>query len=190
MDFMALPLFDTSEKLRASRIVCSISFEHAESAKFLIACGNYTSAVALVRLQFEALVRSMWILYAASDDAISKLMAELNSDPAAKANSLPMLSEMLTKMEGKAPGEAMAMLNEFKEYSWKALSSFVHGGIHAITRHGKGYPQQLLVQLLKISNGVSAMAGMMLVILSGDTRQLGKIPAIQANFADCLPQPK
>ena len=44
-EFLALPLYDTSDRLRASKIVCSIAFEHAESAKLLVATGNYTSAV-------------------------------------------------------------------------------------------------------------------------------------------------
>lgn len=132
----------------------------------------------------------MWLLYAASDTSVSKLMAELTSESAHRANKLPLLSEMLTKLEGKAPAEAVSMLNEFKEYSWKPLSSFVHGGIHAITRHSKGYPAQLLEQLLKISNGVSVMTGMMLVILSGSPTQQGKITTIQAEFKDCLPDHK
>lgn len=185
-----MPLYDNSDRLRASKIVCSIAFEHAESAKLLVATGNYTSAVSLVRLQYEALVRAMWLLYAASDDAVSKLMSELCAESAQKANSIPMLTEMLEKLQGKAPSEALEMLREFKEYSWKPLSSFVHGGIHAISRHSKGYPKPLLIQLLKISNGVSSMAGMLLVILSGDARQQGKIPAIQRAFSECLPEPK
>lgn len=185
-----MPLYDNSDRPRASKIVCSIAFEHAESAKLLVATGNYTSAVSLVRLQYEALVRAMWLLYAASDDAVSKLMSELCAESAQKANSIPMLTEMLEKLQGKAPSEALEMLREFKEYSWKPLSSFVHGGIHAISRHSKGYPKPLLIQLLKISNGVSAMAGMLLVILSGDARQQGKIPAIQRAFSECLPEPK
>lgn len=189
-EFLALPLYDNSDRRRASKIVCSIAFEHAESAKLLVATGNYTSAVSLVRLQYEALVRAMWLLYAASDDAVSKLMSELCAESAQKANSIPMLTEMLEKLQGKAPSEALEMLQEFKEYSWKPLSSFVHGGIHAISRHSKGYPKPLLIQLLKISNGVSAMAGMLLVILSGDARQQGKIPAIQRAFSECLPEPK
>lgn len=189
-EFLALPLADTSDRLRASKIVCSIAFEHAESAKLLVTTGNYTSAVGLVRLQYEALVRAMWLFYAASDDAVSKLMRDLCTESAQKANSIPMLTEMLEKLQGKAPSEALRMLQEFKDYSWKPLSSFVHGGIHAISRHSKGYPKPLLIQLLKISNGVSAMAGMLLVIMSGDARQQGKIPAIQIAFSDCLPEPK
>lgn len=132
----------------------------------------------------------MWLLYAASDTAVTKLMAELTSESAHRANKTPLLSEMLTKLEGKAPQEALSMLNEFKEYSWKPLSSFVHGGIHAITRHNKGYPAPLLEQLLKASNGVSVMTGMMLVILSGSPTQQGKITTIQATFQDCLPDHK
>lgn len=189
-EFLALPLYDTSDRLRASKIVCSIAFEHAESAKILVTTGNYTSAVGLVRLQYEALVRAMWLLYAASDDAVSKLMSDLCAESAQKANSIPMLTEMLEKLQGKAPSEALGMLQEFKEYSWKPLSSFVHGGIHAISRHSQGYPKPLLIQLLKISNGVSAMAGMLLVILSGDARQRGKIPEIQREFSECLPEPR
>jgi len=168
--------------------MCSVAFEHAESAKILIASGNFTSAVGLVRLQYEALVRAMWLLYSASEISVSKLMAELTNESDKRANKLPLLTEMLAKLDDKAPKEAMDSLHEFKEYSWKPLCSYVHGGIHAINRHSRGYPLPLLIQLLKASNGVSSMVGMLLVILSGDTRQTGKIPSIQREFEDCVPE--
>ncbi|WP_027159133.1 DUF6988 family protein [Methylobacter luteus] len=186
-DLFALRLYDNSDKILSSRIMCGVAFEHAESAKILIASGNFTSATCLVRLQYEALVRAMWLLYAAPDLSASKLMSELTQESAKRADKLPMLSEMLKNLEGKAPKEAMDSLFEFKEYSWKPLSSYVHGGIHAVNRHGRGYPIPLLCQLLKASNGVSVMVGMLLVVLSGDNKQLGKMPAIQREFFDCLP---
>ncbi|WP_368206568.1 hypothetical protein [Aeromonas sp. s5] len=170
--------------------MCSLAFEHAESAKMLISAGNLTSATGLVRLQYEALVRAMWLLYAATDTDVLKLTSELTQETADKANRLPMLSEMLAKLQGKAPQEPLDMLREFKEYSWKPLSSFIHGGIHAIHRHSKGYPPPLLAQTVRISNGVSIMVGMLLVILHGGGEQVGKIPLIQREFADCLPDTK
>lgn len=170
--------------------MCSLAFEHAESAKMLISAGNLTSATGLVRLQYEALVRAMWLLYAATDTDVLKLTSELTQETADKANRLPMLSEMLAKLQGKAPQEPLDMLREFKEYSWKPLSSFIHGGIHAIHRHSKGYPLPLLAQTVRISNGVSLMVGMLLVILHGGGEQVGKIPRIQREFADCLPDTK
>lgn len=170
--------------------MCSVAFEHAESAKLLIASGNFTSAIGLVRLQYEAFVRGMWLLYAASDVAVSRLLVELSQDTAPRNEKLPMLAAMLDRLEGKAPEEAMELLVEFKEHSWKPLSSFVHGGVHAIHRHGKGYPLPLLEQVLKASNGVSMMVGMLLVILAGDSANSGKIPKLQMEYMDCLPKLK
>lgn len=144
----------------------------------------------MVRMQYEALVKAVWLLYAASDIAVSKLMVELNSESTQRAGQLPMLSEMLSKLEGKAPAETVTMLNEFKQYSWATLSSFVHGGIHAINRHSQGYPQPLLEQLLRASNGISLITGMMLAILSGSQAQRGKIRTIQRHYQDCLPPSK
>lgn len=190
IEFLRLPPFDSSERISTSRVMCSIAFEHAESAKILIASGNLTSATGLVRLQFEALVRAMWLLYAASDQAVSKLSCELTVESAQKANKIPMLTDMLQKLEGKAPQEPLGMLLEFKEYSWKPLSSFIHGGIHAINRHSRGDPEQQLAQMLKISNGISVMVGMLLVILHGGGQQMGKIPRIQQDYTDCLPEVK
>tara|TARA_R110001583_G_scaffold124150_4_gene275613 strand:+ start:767 stop:1351 length:585 start_codon:yes stop_codon:yes gene_type:complete len=190
LEFFALAPFDDSERIMASKVMCSIAFEHAESAKILISAGNLTSATGLVRLQYEALVRAMWLLYAASDTAVSKLTSDLTQETADRANRLPMLSEMLEKLQGKAPKEPVDMLLEFKQYSWKPLSSFIHGGIHAIHRHSKGYPLPLLEQMVRISNGVSVMVGMLLVILHGGGEQRGKMPRIQKEFADCLPDTK
>ncbi len=170
--------------------MCSVAFEHAESSKMLIATGNFTSALGLLRLQYEAFTKAMWIYYAASDIAISKLMTELTHESSKRANQMPMLGEMLKKLNDKAPKVAYDQLIEFREYSWKPLSSYVHGGIHAIQRHSKGYPVPLLLQSIKASNGLSIMVGMLLVINSGDSTQQGLIPHIQKKYLDCLPDLK
>ena len=101
----------------------------------LIASGNFTSAIGLLRLQYEAFTRSIWMFYGASDVAVSKLMTELTAESARKSQKLPMLGEMLKKLEGKAPQVVLDQLLEFSEYSWKPLSSYIHGGIHAVQRN-------------------------------------------------------
>jgi hypothetical protein len=179
--------FDNSTRKEASRILSIVSFEHSESLKMLIVSGNFTSAIGLLRLQFESFTRALWIFYAASDTAVSKLMVELTSENARKANTLSGLSEMLKKLEGKAPQKVLNQLIEFKEYSWKPLSSYIHGGIHAIQRHIKGYPLQLLSQTVKTSNGLSLMVTMFLIVLANDVSKKGLLPKIQQEFKDCLP---
>jgi hypothetical protein len=94
---------------------------------------------------------------------------------------------MLKKLDGKAPKVALDQLLEFKEYHWKPLSSYIHGGIHAVNRQSVGYPLTLLQQILKASNGLSIMVGMLLIIISADRTQSGKIPKLQFEYIDCLP---
>jgi len=140
-----------------------------------------------MRLQYEAVVRAIWAFYAASDGFLKKLCASLTEESARKAASLPMVGEMLDAMKTKAPAEAVAMLDEFRELQWKPLSSFVHGGIHAIHRHETDYPFPLMHGALKSSNGLLIMAAMMLVILHGEREHVGKIAAVQIEFDDALP---
>lgn len=184
---LELPPYDNTPRITASRTLCGVSFEHSESVRILITTGNFTSSLGVLRMQYEALVKAIWSLYAASDNSISKLQSELNHETAKWADKIPLLSELLVELEGKAPALVLGQLNEFKEYSWKPLSSYIHGGIHAITRHGKGYPNELLAQAVRSSNGLQVMTGMMLVILSGDTKQKGRMSRIQQRFANCCP---
>jgi hypothetical protein len=166
--------------------MCSVAFEHAESFKILLASRNFTSAVGMLRLQFESLVRGVWVLYAASDTELSKLTAELNNENAKRADRLPMLSEMINKLEAKAPKNAVDPILEFKEYSWKPLNSYVHGGLHAIDRHSKGYPVQILKQALKASNGVNGMVGMFAAVLTGNQLLVKEVLRSFEEFSDCF----
>lgn len=185
--FFALPLVDTSSRLQASQMLASLGFEHAQSLKHLITAGLYTSAAALLRIQYESLVRALWILYVATDNQAELMVSELTHESAKKAKRIPMLSEMLEEIEQKAPHAPLAHLKEFKHYSWRPLSSFVHGGIHAINRHGQGFPQELVLTLVRHSNGLLGMAGNLLLILAGVPPEAGQIAKVYAEFQDCLP---
>lgn len=182
---LGLSTYNSFPRTKTSRTFCGVSFEHSESVRILIRRGNFTSALGVLRMQYEALVKAIWTLYAASDSSIVKLQSNLSIESAKWADRIPQISELLAELEGKAPPDALSPLNEFKEYSWKPLSSYIHGGIHAITRHGKGYPTILLSQALKSSNALQVMTGMMLVVLSGDSNLRGRIPHIQQKFASC-----
>lgn len=185
--FLSLTPSEAGSRFRVSRVMCGISYEHAESVKMLTASGNFTSSVGLMRLQYEAAVRAFWVAYAASDQFAEKLAASLSVETERKASKLPMVGEMLEKLESLAPKEAVGMLNDFREHQWKPLNSFVHGGLHAIHRHSEGYPVVLLLDVVRSSNGLLMMTAMLLVILHGGGNQRGRMAAIQQEFADCLP---
>lgn len=82
---LALQPYENSDRVRTSKIMCSVAFEHAESLKLLLASGNFTSAVGLLRLQFEAFVRATWLFYVAPDIAVGTLSEDMNSDSLERA---------------------------------------------------------------------------------------------------------
>lgn len=184
---LRLPFNPFNLRLKVCNILCSASIEHAESQRILLNTGNFTSAIGLLRLQFEAVVRALWIVYAASDTSVKKFSEGFTNETALKNENMPMLSEMLKKLEERAPKNALIPLLEFKEYSWKPLSSFVHGGKHLVNRHAKGYPVDLLEQTLKASNGLNGFTGYFLAILSGDQKIAKNFFKTWNQFKDCLP---
>lgn len=184
-------VFDSSPRGEAVFGMCSVAFEHGFSLRALMALGQPTSAVGLMRLQFEAQTRAMWLQYAASDLAIEKLRAPLTLESEKAAKNLPSASEMIEeigkRVGTKVPAAAHQMLVNFKEVSWHAMNSFVHGGIHPLRRQVEGFPIHLALQIVRNSNGLLTMTGMMLAVLTGDEAITKPMSKIQPAFADCLP---
>jgi len=177
---------DDSKRITSSWIMCLVALEHSVSLRQLVLNGNYTSAICIMRSQFEALTRGMWLYYSASDQKIENTMKTL-SELSQNAEQKPSNSEMITKMQGKAPEQAVMMLTEFRDVQWKALNSYVHAGVHALQRHGTGYPEQLIKDIVKSSNGLLTMTAMMAAILTGNGVIAKDITKIQRRHEECLP---
>lgn len=182
------PANDTS-RVSTSVGAAAVSIEHARALRCLIEVDHPSSAIALLRLQFEALTRAVWMLYAASDSDVSLAAAVLSPKTEKDASKLPGVSRMLSEL-GKttAPSAAAptAMLNKFKETSLNALNSFVHGGIHPLQRHQEGYPEKLIFQVLECSNGLLTMSGMILSVLTGNQLLAIRMNRVHLGFEDCI----
>lgn len=184
--------FDGSPRGEAAFGMCFVALEHGTALRALMALGLPTSAVSLMRLQFEALTRAMWLIYAASDLAIAKLLAPLTVESERAAKNLPSASEMIEQIGKRVgqgvPAAAHQMLVQFKDVSWHAMNSFVHGGIHPLRRSAEGFPVHLALQVLGNANALATMTGMALAILTGDEAIVKPMSKIQPEFADCLPE--
>ncbi|VTU38714.1 DUF6988 family protein [Variovorax sp. PBL-E5] len=184
--------FDPSPRGEAAVGMCSVALEHGLSLRALLAMGLPTSAVGLMRLQFEALVRAMWLQYAANELAIDKIAAPLTPESELAAKSLPSATDMIDQIGKRVgtnvPAAAHQMLVRFKDVSWHAMNSYVHGGIHPLRRQAEGFPVHLALQILRNSNGLLTMTGMTLAVLTGDAAVAKSMGKIQPAFADCLPE--
>lgn len=183
--------FDGSPRSEAAFGMCFVALEHGTALRALMALGLPTSAVSLMRLQFEALTRAMWLIYAASDHAVAKLLAPLTLESEQAAKNLPSASDMIEQIGKRVgqgvPAAAHQMLVQFKDVSWHAMNSFVHGGIHPLRRSAEGFPVHLALQVLRNTNALATMTGMALAILTGDEAIAKPMGKIQPEFADCLP---
>jgi hypothetical protein len=179
--------FSDDNKSTAILAMCDIALEHATSLRELIRLGLPTSATSMLRLQYEAVVRAIWVLYAASDNSIAKLVAPLTPESAQVAsNALPSFSNMLKEIEQKGPPGVHRLLSEFRDYSWRPLNSFVHGGIHAVSRQRQGYPVSLLAQATRQSNNLVHMSAIALACHLNDGALATVVAAIHTKYVDCL----
>ena len=185
------PLYDDSPRITTSADFCFLSLEHAESIRKLLENRLPSSGIALIRIQFETLVRGIWTLYCASEDSLANITSRLTVDSQHLAQKMPTASGMLMSLaeipEASVPFNA---LSEFKQSSWKALNSYIHAGVHPLARRREGYPIPFIVQLIKQSNGLAAIAVMHACVLTGIQDLQKQITPLHARFADCLPDHK
>jgi hypothetical protein len=187
--FSMFQKFEFGDDNRSSAVVtmCNIAHEHAISLRELTRIRLLTSAMGMLRLQYEALVRAIWALYAASETAIDKLVAPLTpeSEQAAK-NGLPNVSKMMEDIQKKGPPGVHRHLSEFKDYSWQPLNSYVHGGIHAANRSNAGYPVNIHYSAVRQSNNLLHMSAIALAQLINDGDLAMEVVNLYKKHADCL----
>jgi len=184
---VAVPLYDGSPRITTSNVACSLSLEHWQSVRVLLHGGLLSSSAVVHHAQFEATVRSIWLLYAAPDGLVAKIGAALLQESEQSAKNMPQTSVMMEHLAKRAPPQAYDALSRFKSNSWGALNSYVHAGIHPIRRHGEGYPMALLEGVLRNSNGLAVLTCMQAVALSGQQHLQAPLLALAAEYPACMP---
>lgn len=166
-----------------------LSFEHGLSTLKLIADGFISSGLALMRPQYESLVRGFWLMHADTDAWIAKLRTAGQVGPN-ELNKLetPMISDMLKLLnKSDAPNHILKQLQDFKAITNSTLNSFTHCGLIALVNNGIGYDQKLIYDALRNCNAVAAINLQMLSILTGDEEAITPVRNMHHQFHDCLP---
>lgn len=186
-ELLAHPLYDESTRIGISAQATWLSLEHAAAFRVLVGSRMLISAPAMLRCQFEALTRGIWSFYGATDEQLELLNKPLQVETADASRSLPMAPVMLDQLS-KIPmaDEPVRCLSEFKSHSWKALNSYVHSGLHPLRRQAEGYPLELVIGMLKQSNGLAILAGMQIAVLTGVPGLQKKLAVLHDRFGGCL----
>jgi len=176
----------SEDRHRAAQGLCAISLHHGQAVLSLLPALP-ASAIALVRPQYECLVRAVWAMHAATDAQLQRLLAPLTIESQHAAKKLPGVPEMLEKLAESGPLGAAALLSRARDQLNDGLNSFVHGGIHPFARHHAGYPISLLMDVLKNSNALGMLTLHVLTAMPEQKEAVVLMPALHAEFSDVLP---
>lgn len=136
-------------------LLFDLALEHHFAVFRLTDSRMYGSAFALVRVEFEALIRAAWLQLRATPEQLKKVM---------KTDEYPLrFGEMIEAIETHAdfPGNTLTNL---KKNSYKALNSYTHGGMLQVERRLKGntiepcYDTEEIIEVLKVSASFALIA--------------------------------
>ncbi|NMR27446.1 hypothetical protein HH219_18210 [Pseudoalteromonas sp. NEC-BIFX-2020_015] len=121
--------FESNGRRRVAMGLLHLSLEHHQSILNLAKCNFFGSSFALLRCQFEALLRGMWFLRCATDTDIIKFIDGKNLD--LKVNTL--ISDVET-----TEGYKNDALKRYKTEKWKAMNDYTHGGSFQVSARTQG----------------------------------------------------
>jgi hypothetical protein len=136
-----------------------VAVEHDQAIVLLVQERLYGSALALVRVLFEAYLRGLWLLYAATDAKVED----------AGRDRFPDATTMVTDLEAKG-----LSLTKVKSESWRRLCSYTHTGYQQIgarlTTSGLGsdYPDDEVIQALTWADTVVLNTVIQFAVLGDD----------------------
>lgn len=139
-----------------------VTLEHQAAIALLHASELPGSALALLRVLTESLVRGLWLLHCASEVELQKF----------KRGKLDKTFQALIDEFEVKIGESNAVLSGFKKRAWDALNGFTHTGItqvsrrHALGRVEACYPEHELGQALNAAGALGMVAAGQLIGLS------------------------
>ena len=138
----------SNDRTRLAAGCLDIALEHQKSIVLLTANSLFGSAAALVRLEFEAYVRGIWLLYCATESELE----QFKKDELGKK-----FGELIKDIE-KHEAFNVGTLSHVKNTSWKAMNSFTHSGFYQVVRRNKtdeiapNYTDEELVDALDTAN--------------------------------------
>lgn len=178
--------FGDDSRSRCAVALAGIAVEHGFSIRASLEMEHVTSAIVLLRAQFEAVVRGVWVWYVAPDGWVSKLDA-LIGRRGSKEPRAPAMDEMLAALAKVEPAAVGRQLKRLKDAAWKPLNSYVHGGVHPVLQAHWGFTDEYAEQVLRNANGLATMGTMLMAVLTGEQEIADAMRRVQLEHRDVLP---
>lgn len=166
-----------------------IALEHGSAFQHLLSVDNPTSAIALVRLQYEAVLRGSWVFYAAPDQWIDSFGSQPGSNSRKEPAEFPKVYKMLEKLAASPAEPVLAeSLSALKDRAWDALNSYTHGGLRLMVRSLDGFEPELLAWMLRTTNSLCYIAAQLIAHVANDPARSNQLLTTRNAMSDCMHQ--
>jgi hypothetical protein len=179
--------FENTARTKLSFFFLGLAHEHWMSLRTLMASGLNHSAIALMRPQFEAVLKAFWVSHVATEAWSAAYGVVRQHKGAIIEPDMPRVFEMLNELKDTCHPKALGQLKGFKDVSWKALNSYIHGGVHALSNLTSDMPAAFLRQVLVNANGIAGLGATLAATLINDPARIHAVIGAQFAFLDCLP---
>ena len=167
---------------------CRIALEHCAGSGTLLRDENPTAALALVRLQFEAVLRGSWVFYAASDEWVGRFSAPVPDNNGREPMAFPLVHKLVAEMldSSRTPEVLHTSLDALKSLAWDSLNSYTHGGLRQITRVLNGYEEELIAWMIRTTNTLLYIACQLCAHVMVDPSCSFRLSQIRASYPSCM----
>lgn len=167
--------------------LCGAAVEHALSQRLLVDAGLTGTALALCRLQFEAVVRAVWTAQCANDEWLDKFTTPVDGPGHQEPASQVSISTMLTHIEREVPHLAVELAKLLSTI--KAMHSFVHSGSQAVA-HAlmPSYPSEKLMAVILNRNLMLLYVANAAVMAAEDPGLVPRMRLLREKHGACMPQ--
>lgn len=141
-----------------------LALEHARSILRLVEIGNYASAFALVRCEFECFVRGAWLYHRATDAEVEHFIE--------KDDIKLTMSKLIEALEAEPPFQN-GLLSSVKAKAWEPMNGYTHGGIHQISRRLQGdfiepaFEEESLLEVIQFAGTMSLIGFSEIAAMAG-----------------------
>jgi hypothetical protein len=174
-----------TERIVASASCYAVTLQHHHATVWLIDGNLYASALALLRIMYDAYIRGLWLNLCAEDNEIQKFLENTNWEP-------PKTSELIKKIEAKLnnnsaqidENELSDFLSNVKKQKWRVMCDYTHTGGLQIQRWltpesiEPHYPSEEMEEVLKFAELIGSLAALALATLTNNEQlcyQVSKI---------------
>lgn len=161
IDGVAVP---SSLRSRLASGSLDAALEHQKAIVTLVAARLHGSALALVRLIFEAFIRGAWLHQCASDEDLGRFEKDSLGKPFGD------LIKDLEKLEAFDCG----VLLKAKHASWAAMNSYTHTGFHQVVRRNTettieaNYSEAEIVEAISFADAIATMSAIEIAHIAGN----------------------